>query len=106
MKTTHTSGEWKTPSLKMITNSPLSKTDWYSYIQTKHFAMDLMVAKGVNKKEFEANIKLIAAAPELLEAAKWAVLCLDNLAIEMGQIGDSGDQALQALELAIKKATS
>lgn len=49
----------------------------------------------------EANARLIAAAPDLLKAAEYAIECL----LKMGNIGDFGDQALQSLESAIKKAT-
>jgi len=50
----------------------------------------------------EANAKLIAAAPELLDAAKYAVECLEKLTINTG---DLGDQAYQSLKDAITKAT-
>lgn len=45
---------------------------------------------------------LFAAAPDLLEAAKYAIECIESL----GNTGDSGDQALQALQAAIAKATT
>lgn len=47
-----------------------------------------------------ANAKLIAAAPDLLEAAIWAVKALEKL-----NSGDDGYQAMIELEQAIKRAT-
>lgn len=56
-------------------------------------------------KEAIANMKLMAAAPDLLEAAQYAIECLNNLSAQLGNIGDFGDQALQSLEYSVKKAT-
>lgn len=54
-------------------------------------------------QDHKANAKLLAAAPDLLAACKYAFKMLDDLDINTG---DKGDQAYQALESAIKKATS
>jgi hypothetical protein len=45
--------------------------------------------------------KLFGAAIDLLDAAQYAVECIELL----GNVGGNGDQALQALKKAINKAT-
>ena len=54
----------------------------------------------------EANAKLIAAAPDLLEACQWALAWLEEYEqyISDGPIGDS--EEYRRLQKAIKKATS
>lgn len=65
---------------------------------------DLVGTTEEYQKEVQANADLISAAPDLLEAVKFSISCLLDLNKEMGQIGDNGDQALQALESALKLA--
>lgn len=60
---------------------------------------------GFTDEQRIATAKLIAAAPELLDAAQYAIECLERLDTELGQIGDNGDQAYNALKQAIEKAT-
>jgi hypothetical protein len=55
-------------------------------------------------EEAKAYADLFAAAPYLLDAARYAVECLERLNTELGQIGDNGDQAYNALKAAISKA--
>jgi hypothetical protein len=54
-----------------------------------------------DRETAKANAKLIAAAPDLLDAAQYAIKCIDCL----GDIGDNGNHALQVLKEAINKAT-
>ena len=73
MKTTHTNGEWTNEKLSNIddgkTLSVWSKKSAYNGkgYQAKCIAKVGYYPAGIQKKEAEANAKLIAAAPEMLE---------------------------------------
>ena len=63
---------------------------------------DCYVAEaGINHKEFEANARLIAAAPELLEALQAVLLDVENLDNESCISADVG----QKVRASIAKAT-
>ena len=122
-KMTYTKGDWQLWSIESDSNTTrffLSNEGQLSVMSggkddenAKRVCQVDAQREGVKKKDLWkepdperlANAKIIAAAPDLLEACMYAVTCLAKLNIEMGQIGDNGDQALQALEQAIKKAT-
>ena len=101
METKHTKGEWsrvhsKTKNgIETHINGGLGNQDDICQI-SKYVGMD--------KDEVEANAKLIAAAPELLEALQIAKCILDE------KIGSStetyGDIDVSKINKAIKKATS
>lgn len=69
--TKHTPGPWK---LVVATNHPTNANEQIAFIQSsKQTCFDFScVESEINRKEFEANAKLIAAAPELLEALEYA----------------------------------
>ena len=62
-----TKGEWK---FIETTQHPTNEDETVSFIQTKNFAFDITHMTCISKTESEANAKLIAAAPDLLEALK------------------------------------
>ena len=96
MQTKHTQGEW-TPQIGTLTTSIRDERN-IAICEIKNLSLP---------NEFEANAKLIAAAPDLLEALKslQAILCdcEGNPCFE----GSEGDEivAQKAFET-IKKATS
>lgn len=55
-----------------------------------------------SKEQVEANARLIAAAPELLEACEWA---LSELAEPETSTADTLHETIERLKTAIKKAT-
>jgi len=81
MKTKHTPGEWKVENLNGLNTSvikedkslPLPK---YKFICETYFNDDSYFS---TKDECEANAKLIAAAPEMLEALILAENTIDTL---------------------------
>jgi hypothetical protein len=53
----------------------------------------------VSKKQYEANARLIAAAPEMLEALQWVMQCLD------GDLPHGTQECLANARAVILKAT-
>lgn len=84
METKHTQGEWKV--------SPANKTR--VLVDRDILISDARVTIPIGREEAEANAKLIAAAPDLLEALKYVKRFLVSTEVDINFI----DQA-------IKKAT-
>jgi K+/H+ antiporter YhaU regulatory subunit KhtT len=103
----HTQGEWYLPhNYKMEQPSVVKSPDtgrWWAIICSGYSNMICKVF-GDSKEEAEANAKLIAAAPDLLEA-------LENLIDPMtGLVADHvahyiGSEKAHKIEQAIEKAT-
>jgi len=109
MKLKHTPGPWEISwntfnsgeEHGIYANGELDLKGW-QIAKVNYFpTMDSHVTEETGKY----NAKLIAAAPDLLDSAMYAIECLDRLNEELGQIGDNGDQAYNALKSAIEKAT-
>lgn len=86
-KPKHTPGPWKC--------SPLDRNNRFVVFQPNEHP----AAAVRSTDEVLSNARLIAAAPELLEAAKWALTALEAL----GHGSANTDEA-RALENAIQKA--
>jgi hypothetical protein len=110
METKHTKGEWRVDneyssgSLSHNDNGyiPISSSEknreWIAEVKGSH------VNRGITRIEIEANAKLIAAAPDLLEALiKINGLIADALSVENGKV-NIGELAKISIT-AIKKAT-
>jgi len=102
MKTKHTPGEWVFKEWKQ------EGTDFY-HIRSKKEFTDLIATvhrwKGyIDKREAEANAKLIAAAPDMLDALMVAKAHLEY-AIEFGAGAGGESKAIEIIDRAIKKAT-
>lgn len=99
----HTPGNWEVDKQK----SSIVRMNDYLRIEQIATAENLPECMSLDDLEAEgnSNAKLIAAAPDLLDAAQYAIECLERLNTELGQIGDNGDQAYNALKQAIEKAT-
>ncbi len=98
MKTKHTPGPWKLNH----SNFTIEKEGRFaSWIEIKKNGKTLAEAKGfhhgIQNVKCKANAKLIAAAPELLEACVIALIHLETDEIEKG--------VQHMLKLAIQKAT-
>lgn len=77
MKTKHTPGPWK--FVKTIQH-PEEKDQAVSFIQTSKTCYDLCFMKGFfTEEEAEANARLIAAAPELLDTLESIVETLHQM---------------------------
>lgn len=99
MEAKHTKGEWKARN-----------NDNYCLVYSElHGGITLCNHEGKHKEEHEANAKLIAAAPDLLEACAWAIKQFKRLADE-GRYPEfmmsiNGGEGYIPLVKAIKKAT-
>lgn len=82
MKTNHTPGKWE---FVHTNTSPYTKKEWHSVVQMpNNIALSILNVKyNMSKEETEANAKLIAAAPELLEACKSAMN--DTIMLQSGE---------------------
>lgn len=96
MKSKHTSGQWHAKEYHGITD-----------IRTDAHTINGMTICSINEdmEEAEANAKLIAAAPELLEALKMFVVSEQFRQMVKKSNGEF-DTAFKAAEAAIKKATT
>ena len=95
----HTPGPWETRKKSI-------KDPWVWYVEAPHVDSVWPVAEVCGRAEGnEANARLIAAAPELLDAAKLSVLMFKRQAhADIEQHGDDEHEAWSALEKAIDKA--
>ncbi len=103
IKTAYTKGEWKTSNKAGTQN--LCRIINQDHI---HVADCFCFASGIKNEEAEANAKLIAAAPNLLEACIWAKDVIKKLADE-GKYPDfllkeNGGDGIMTLVDAINKA--
>ena len=93
MKTEHTPGPWVINESKNIIFIPTS------------FGNDIVctITNGGHIKEVsDANARLIAAAPEMLEALKEAKLYIDGIELVLGE---SAPHIKKCIDEAINKAT-
>lgn len=68
MENLHTPGPWKVVRTEQ---HPQNENEAVTFIQTPKLCYDLSFVKGIlTQEEHEANARLIAAAPELLEACQ------------------------------------
>lgn len=98
METKHTKGEWKVEVLKF--GFPSSTVLTYGVSVDEGDPICGLASKRSNPKEAEANAKLIAAAPELLDALK------DVLTVFEERETAIPISTQMKIEQAIKKATS
>ena len=101
MKTKHTPGQWY---------SQENGRDTYIYREGEGKHTQCMVGKvSKSQNEYEANAKLIAAAPDMLEALNFMVgfrnILEPFLNSNRSEQAD-GDSPFNVIENAIKKATS
>lgn len=112
IKKSHTPGPW---AFKLVELSEgvddagnyinvHTKKDYYTIIAGEGFwrSSDNTLGFGLTGYMSKQNARLLAAAPDLLQACKDAFDYLHTLNINTG---DTGDQVYQNLDLAIKKAT-
>lgn len=99
MSNKHTQGNWKVVEIHNNKTKSFQITidDEHSVIATVHTNI---YDERIEFEESKANAKLIAAAPELLEA-----LQMLSVAIENGDVGDITDVLLTYGRPAINKAT-
>lgn len=96
MSSKHTPGPWE---VRTIDNS-LGSVDTVGGVVTVAQAQEVSVAdRNLGSPERKANARLIAAAPDLLEALQSLVACITSTR------GPNADAALHASRLAILKAT-
>lgn len=93
METKHTKGEWKVTTNEYNDVAPL-------FIQCKSSILADVHKNINNQQESIANAKLIAAAPELLEACIIALKYFNGF-----DSPEQNEAAFHALNNAIKKAT-
>lgn len=98
MKTKHTPGPWQYDTDGHFVSVSMDASKMICDIRGWGWLKNMGHQKAVETQI--ANAKLIAAAPELLNAALMAITYLTKV-----NCGDEGDQAWQYLEQAIKKAT-
>lgn len=91
----HTKGEWKVKNLFQLGVKDVNKKGIYE--DNNQIAV-VNYSTHFNKEEAQANAKLIAAAPDLLEACEIALEVLEK-------IGYSTSATASQLRYAIKKAT-
>jgi hypothetical protein len=88
----HTPGPWKRDSQYMPEEGAEGFSPYIVDSDGRNVGAAMMIPE--NEMEFVANARLIAAAPDLLEAAKWL----------MKMHGRLGSRAWDAMRTAIKKA--
>lgn len=105
MKTLHTKGNWERKPHIGITNQskPLNPVYYNNVCTTKGIGGQI-IAKCLskNREELMANAKLIAAAPDLLEALKYVLKEKMN---QHGETPELRSDIREKIEAAIKKAT-
>ena len=104
----HTPGPWKTGGMLILTDRPSTVTpdgrtihNWRDIAEVRHFNGPLW-----DSPEGNANARLIAAAPELLAAAKCALADLEGIMPEFDPDGSEhpGWKTTEELRAAINKA--
>lgn len=114
MKTKHTKGEWvvydsipnQNQNLRIKTNQLLS-IGVYPAEDGHERAIPLLVAVCGHKdnEQSKANAKLIAAAPDLLNAVQLLLIAINHDEIKVFPNSDNCTDYIKILESAIKKAT-
>ncbi len=112
----HTKGEWKLRNYIGVTSESVKMNKlqpvYYQNICSKKFPGGTIITTCLSKDkdELQANAKLIAAAPELLEALKGSLQMLEQTLtyrnannIKMGNV--FLETAIEESKIAIKKAT-
>lgn len=97
-KDKHTQGEWK-----IVTSPdrhPLQHKKFYTLLECPRNDSSIAICYGDSVEECEANSKLIAAAPELLEALQR----VNHTLYAHGKVEDE-TELHRFIEAAIKKAT-
>lgn len=94
MKTKHTKGRWSVVAEVNLPELYVSSEYHGGICSLPKYYGDLETAEGI--AEAEANAKLIAAAPELLEALQVATLYVSSI---------SNKEDWNLIQAAIKKAT-
>jgi len=104
---THTPGPWSTQyyngqragSKKLYVNAEYQQIAHVLHTETRGLTNQM--------ERREANAKLIAAAPDLLEACYFAIRVLDNVKTFCSDCGQNGlwDAAQQQIQAALAKAT-
>ena len=74
-KTLHTSGPWQV-SCRCTTEF---KERWYVETDSNYGVAKMVTSPNTSDGEREANAKLIAKAPELLKALKWATDWMEDV---------------------------
>ena len=104
-KQTHTPGDWKS-------EYDFTRTSKHLKIKTQDGGLIASVYLHMGQPEAEANAKLIAAAPDLLEANISALACLVSLRELLrldkseNDFSDEVIDCIKELNAAIKKATN
>jgi len=100
MKTKHTKGEWKVDSTSKTCNYDCVTSEMAYAVKTDDW--DIAAVWKDAEGNCEANARLIAAAPELLEALK---KCLEATKELNGEFQEGWDEEIEMAEQAIKNAT-
>lgn len=100
METKHTKGEWVLDVAPTSLESTITSTNGKRICDVKSYR-DIYFNDPC-EEERDANAKLIAAAPELLDACQFAVVEIKSM---YKRLGYSNSNVLIALEQALKKAT-
>jgi len=105
MKTKHTPGEWKL--IETFNHFCISDRDDFMSTNNEFGNIATVDQNAINycgKKEANANAKLIAAAPDMLDALMVAKAHLEY-AIEFGAGAGGETKAIMIIDRAINKAT-
>lgn len=99
----HTEGEWKQDK-SMLGRIGKDACEWI-YIKSKDKTLAEIKGRhyGIGHREMIANAKLIASAPELLDACNHQLALMNSMVDEIPEFMRGSKEKLQ---LAIKKATT